>query len=127
MCTPRKFKFEMMQYKFFSTASTIIIRAENPSFSKFDSVALDCTKVEILTSGERHKTVKMEAEDGHKQLLLLLEQHANKHGEVQPAKYTNRAPRNPAAPLTDQKPVTKPAGLVYDVPVIAGGMMKPKR
>jgi len=61
----------------------------------------------------------MEAADGHKQLLLLLEQHANKHGEVQPAKFTNRAQRNPTAPLTDQKPVTKPAGLVSDVPAEA--------
>jgi hypothetical protein len=56
----------------------------------------------------------MEA-DPHRQLLLLLEQHANEDGDVQPAKYTNWAQQN----LKDQKPVTKPSGLVSDVPAAA--------
>ena len=43
--------------------------------------------------------------EAHKQLLLLLEAHANKNGEVPPAKYTNRALRH-AVPQ-QQGPATK--------------------
>ena len=58
---------------------------------KYSSSAFDAAPP--FQSGPIRRLNSNPMDNGHKQLLILLEAHANKQGEVPAAKYTNRVPR----------------------------------